>query len=441
MPTRSPPLLHTLGKSLVSSLPSGRRFLENHQRLKESEAALTAQVQAVEAALAETEGALTETQAALAEQRRQGEAQAAAAQKLQEEIEAATAREIQKAAAQHQPLLTGNLEINHNISLHVSGIALAPDGLAGALRFFINGRPFDDVQFPVPDDTTRARFTQIDGAGGFLAVATRDLAALNQDRFFRIDASPTGAYVEHNWRHAMWFMNPAHEGFPMPPAENIRRVIGDESPARFSMGGATVFHKIGAYLREMGRAWSDFPAILDWGCGAGRISRYLISETGAAVTGADIDGGNIEWCRANLTGGQFVRVPLAPPTPLPPGAFDLVIGTSVMTHLTEPMQFAWLDELRRVTRPGALLFLSVGGPVQFAYLGISPALYRRTQAAGFLDAARDPALDGHIEDADYYRSTWHSRRYIAQTWSRYFDVLAIVDGIAALQDFVVLRRR
>jgi hypothetical protein len=97
--------------------------------------------------------------------------------------------------------------------------------------------------------------------------------------------------------------------------------------------------------------------------------------------------------------------------------------------------------LHRITAPGAMLFLSFAGPVQFTYLGIPPALYRLTENKGFLDFARDGALDGHIADETYYRSTWMSRSYITRTWSRYFDVLAILDGVAALQDFAVLRRR
>lgn len=379
--------LYTFAKTVVGWIPAGRRFLDHHERLK-----------------------------------------------------GAQARALELAAPTHHRLLTGELNISDR-KIEIHGLAVAPDGLTGAMTFFINGHPFDEVHWPIPDDSTRRLFSHIDGAAGFMARVTRDLASLKEARFFRIDASPTGAYVAHDWRHAMWFMNPAHERYPFPPAENIRRVVGDPDAMRFGMGGATIVHTVGALLAERSRDWSAFPRILDWGCGAGRITRYLLSETGAEVHGADIDADNIAWCAGNLAPGRFRTVPLAPPTSFADGMFNLVIGASVMTHLTEDMQFAWLAELRRITAPGALVFLSVSGPVQFAYMGLPAELFAAKEDAGFLDTRRDGALDGHIGSADYYRTVWHSRRYIASTWSRYFDVLAIVDGVASLQDFVVLRRR
>jgi len=54
-------------------------------------------------------------------------------------------------------------------------------------------------------------------------------------------------------------------------------------------------------------------------------------------------------------------VALQPPTGLPAQGFDLVYGISVLSHLSEPDQFAWLAELARLTRPGALLLLSTLG--------------------------------------------------------------------------------
>lgn len=352
-----------------------------------------------------------------------------------------TAREIQRAAAAHLPLQVGELFVREG-SVEVAGIMIAPDGLTQNMAFFINGQKCDDVTYPIADQRTEERFALTGHHGAaFRARITKDLETLERADFFRIDASPTGTYVPSRWRHAIWFMNPDKEAFPMPPVANIQRVVGDDSVSRFGMGGATIFHNISNFLRESDRDWKDFPNILDWGCGAGRLTRYLMAGTESDVYGLDIDEDNVNWCSKNLSGAYFIHAPLKPPTSLPDGLFNLVVGTSVVTHLTEEMQFAWLQELHRVTRPGALLFLSVTGQAQIGHLGLSTAIYQKAQKAGFLDLSVDHALDGYIEDSNYYRSTWHSRPYIIEKWGQYFDVLAILDGIAALQDFVVLRRR
>ena len=70
----------------------------------------------------------------------------------------------------------------------------------------------------------------------------------------------------------------------------------------------------------------------------------------------------IEWVQANMPVSRSTTVaPHEPPLPYPDHHFDLVINHSVFTHLDERMQDLWLGELQRVTRPGALLLLTVEG--------------------------------------------------------------------------------
>jgi SAM-dependent methyltransferase len=357
------------------------------------------------------------------------------------DIDRWTAREMQSAALRCLPFLPGEIGIDAD-GIRMDGYAGAPEGLTANMAFFINGKRFNQVEYPVPDPELAGRFSEVRGMDNVVrAVMAEHLDELRQARFWRFDASPTGRYVAAHWRQAVHFMNPAFERAPMPPESNILRVIGDTSAVRFAMGGATIFKNIEAYLAELGHSWADFPRILDWGCDAGRVTRYLLSETGCGVTGADIDPDNIAWCRKAYPDGRFEHVPLRPPTVFEDGAFDLVTGLSVMTHLQEGDQWLWLGELQRIVRPGGLGFLSVTGPTQFAYNQFPPHLYRLVQERGFLDLSRDGALDGVISDTYYYGAAMHSRAYIAERWSRYFEVVAIVDAIAGLQDFVVLRRR
>jgi ubiquinone/menaquinone biosynthesis C-methylase UbiE len=67
--------------------------------------------------------------------------------------------------------------------------------------------------------------------------------------------------------------------------------------------------------------------------------------------------------------------------------FDLIFNHSVVTHLDEKYQDAWLAELHRVTKPGGILLLTVSGEHPFVQLekswqdaGADTALLRRTFA-------------------------------------------------------------
>ena len=358
-----------------------------------------------------------------------------------EALDAATRREIGEAALRHLPFLPGSLETSFS-EIAVSGVCGAPEGLTREMAFFINGHRITDVEYPIADPMLDARYPELKGRWFHFRLHVRDdLEARMGERFWRFDAAGLGRYDETAWRRAIHFMNPTMERFAFPPAANMRRVIGDDSPARFAMGGATIFNNTARLLGTLGFAWNDFPRILDWGCGCGRLTRYLLSETESEITGIDIDPENIEWCRETYSRGTFEIVPLRPPTKFDDEKFDLVFGLSVMTHLSEPDQDAWLEELRRITRPGAILLLSIQGPTQFAINGFPPAIYRRVQEEGYVNLQRDPALDAVVSDKEYYRSAMHSRKYIVARWSRSFDVLGFAEALAALQDFVILRRR
>jgi SAM-dependent methyltransferase len=66
----------------------------------------------------------------------------------------------------------------------------------------------------------------------------------------------------------------------------------------------------------------------------------------------------IVFCRREVKYGNFELTAAMPPLPFPEERFDLIYAYSVFSHLAESVADRWIDELRRVLRPGGALILT-----------------------------------------------------------------------------------
>jgi SAM-dependent methyltransferase len=104
--------------------------------------------------------------------------------------------------------------------------------------------------------------------------------------------------------------------------------------------------------------------ILEWGCGPGRIVRHLAQlgqGLGMQVFGTDYDRASIEWCKSAIPGVTFAMNGLQPPLAFPDASFDVIYSSSVLTHLSEAMHYAWLRENLRVVKKNGLVIFTTGG--------------------------------------------------------------------------------
>lgn len=151
----------------------------------------------------------------------------------------------------------------------------------------------------------------------------------------------------------------AEDGLPVPPARLRVRVAGTADLEWFLESGRLAEQSIRATLERHGTRVEDLGALLDFGCGCGRVTRRWHELAG--VHGSDMNRGAVAWCRRNLPFATFETNELEPPLAFHDDTFDLVYALSVFTHLTEDLQRAWLGELARVLRPGGLLLLTTHG--------------------------------------------------------------------------------
>jgi SAM-dependent methyltransferase len=152
------------------------------------------------------------------------------------------------------------------------------------------------------------------------------------------------------------------DGMPLPPAR-LRTSVGPlhANPDFFLASGRHNAELVGEMLHEQGTSIEECEALLDWGCGCGRVLRHWSGFQDVRILGCDIDPIMIAWCRENLPFATVTVNELAPPLPYDDSSFGLVYAFSVMTHLSEGLQRSWLRDVRRVLRPGGYFLFSTLG--------------------------------------------------------------------------------
>jgi ubiquinone/menaquinone biosynthesis C-methylase UbiE len=153
----------------------------------------------------------------------------------------------------------------------------------------------------------------------------------------------------------------AHPGLALPPDYLIYESFQMDYKKYYTDSRETAF-----WIHEMVNDHLHLnpgDRILDWGCGPGRIIRHMPEVFGKEIDffGTDINPRSIAWCTENLTNIQFNLNGLEAELPYPDQHFSFIWGISIFTHLSEKMHYEWMRELKRILRPGGVLFLTTHG--------------------------------------------------------------------------------
>src|SRR5437762_5272249 len=96
----------------------------------------------------------------------------------------------------------------------------------------------------------------------------------------------------------------APDALPIPPERLILSVAGTADAGWFLESGARAAAAIRTALESAGVRLDSVSAMLDFGCGCGRVLRHWAS-LGTAVYGCDLSPAHVRWCRRNLRFGRF----------------------------------------------------------------------------------------------------------------------------------------
>lgn len=221
---------------------------------------------------------------------------------------------------------------------------------------------------------------------------------------------------------------------PLPDAHLMTLVAGNADAEWFLRSGRMGAESIAEVLARNGVAVADMKAVLDFGCGVGRVLRHWKGVRGPRFHGTDYNALLVDWCRRHLRFARLNVNTLRGGLPYADGTFDFAYALSVFTHLTIEQQLAWMAELRRVIRPGGHLLISTHGD---RYKDrFSPA-----QLADY-DAGRTVVVDGQVEGTNVC-AAYHPPGAVRGPFSAGYEVVDFVPEGARgnpWQDYWLLRR-
>jgi SAM-dependent methyltransferase len=176
------------------------------------------------------------------------------------------------------------------------------------------------------------------------------------------------------------------------------------------------------YARVIADSFAGGPlAILEWGCGPGRLIRHMrdcLAAFEVTLTGTDYNARSVAWCSQHIPGVSFAVNDFNPPLPFADATFDVTYNFSVFTHLSASSQLAWARELHRVLKPGGLLVCSTHGDYYRTRLA------RNREAASY-DKGRVIVQERYDEGKKWYLAL-HPPSYVRQTLLSVFtDVRAV----------------
>ena len=226
----------------------------------------------------------------------------------------------------------------------------------------------------------------------------------------------------------------AEDGLPVPPPHLIVRVAGTPDAAWFLESGRLAAQSITEVLERAGTRIGSLDSMLDFGCGCGRVVRHW-TGLDVKVCGSDLSGAAIDWCRENLPFARFETNGLSPPLGFGGESFDFAYALSVLTHLPEAIQHDWMDELRRVVRPGGLVLVTTHGE---RYLERLDADEQQRFRAGEL-VVRWGEVPGSNLCTTFHPPSWVRQRLLPHGFE---EVTFVPEGAAGnpYQDVFLLRR-
>lgn len=211
----------------------------------------------------------------------------------------------------------------------------------------------------------------------------------------------------------------AHPDVPVPSPFMIYETFRLDYQRYYDSGKADALH---IYEEVKPFISLEQKAILDWGCGPGRIIRHFPSIVPSAqFYASDYNKEYVQWCHDNLKGITFRANQLAPPIPYESGSIDFAYAISIFTHLSEEKHFEWINEIYRLLKPDGIFYFTAHGDVtRRNLLDNELAQYDKGELVE----------RGNVKEGNRMFTAYHPKPFIEELVSGKFNILKHREGVA-----------
>lgn len=226
-------------------------------------------------------------------------------------------------------------------------------------------------------------------------------------------------------------------------------MLDDRSPvgvASYRERALNVLDQIEATLAVLGLGMTDVESWLDFGCGYGRVTRFLVERVPASrVAVTDIVREGVEFCASEFGVRPIAGDPDLARSRL--GSYDFVFAISVLSHLNEQRSKSLLRVLGESLAPGGILLLTSHGrwsldhPEHYGaeYVEKSTEIRREVEFRGTC------FLPYRYLRGDLYGMAWHTDEYVKHAMHElHGDEVALLrfvpNGLDGHQDVIAFRR-
>lgn len=167
---------------------------------------------------------------------------------------------------------------------------------------------------------------------------------------------------------------------PAMPAAALQEMWNGRSGLALAGQSKAFYVKLRSRYQESGPEPLVAASVLDFGCGWGRLTRYLARDVAPGrLCGCDPAQGILDVCRSSRVPATLARSEFRPRELPFDCRFDLVFAFSVFTHLSEAEHERCLGALHAGIRPGGLLIVTIRPP---SYLDSCVAMHPLRDALG-----------------------------------------------------------